>query len=182
MGHTQTKADKSQLAYVGRKPGGRDSNSWFTPPAYVELVRQVLGDIELDPFSSAEANEVVGAARYFSVDRSAFEHEWLASTVFMNPPYSSGLSGRASARFLDQWSRYGFTAIVLTNNSTETRWFQALLCATDAICFVNHKISFWNSDGKAISGNTRGQVFFYFGPDAGQFKAVFESIGRVIAL
>jgi len=181
MEYTQARVDT--LAYVGKKPGSRrDSNSWFTPPAYIELVRKVLGSIDLDPFSSPEANRVVGATRYLSVSQSAFEHEWPARTVFMNPPYSSNLIGRASARFLNQWKKHRFTAIVLTNNSTETKWFQGLLCVANAICFVNHRISFWSSDGKATSGNTRGQVFFYFGSDVDQFRVVFGSIGKVVAL
>jgi len=175
-------ACKERLGYVGKVPGGRDSDSWFTPPAYIGLVRSVLGSIELDPFSCAEANETVGATRYFSVDRSAFDNEWAASTVFMNPPYGGALIGKAVARFLEQRERHGFTAVVLVNNATETRWFQSLLWAADAICFVNRRISFWNADGKSVSGNTRGQVFFYFGPDARGFEAVFGPVGVVTSL
>ena len=47
----------NNLAYTGSKPGTkRDSNAWFTPAKYIDSVRAVLGTIELDPFSSIEAN------------------------------------------------------------------------------------------------------------------------------
>jgi hypothetical protein len=34
------------------KQRGRDSDSWFTPPECMYLVRDVLGSIDFDPFTS----------------------------------------------------------------------------------------------------------------------------------
>ena len=67
--------------------------------------------------------------------------------------------------------------IILVNNATETKWFQTLLTNASSICFTNHRISFWNADGKVVSNNTRGQAFFYFGNHAEKFNAIFASHG-----
>lgn len=183
------KANKNKLAYIGAKPGAntsvtRDSDSWFTPPEYIDSVRAVLGNIDLDPFSSERANEIVKASQIFSVENSAFENEWNViekAKIFMNPPYSAGLCGRAVNKFVDQYEAQHFSeGIVLANNATDTRWFSALVNHCTAICFTNHRISFWNNDRKNVSGNTRGQAFFYFGKNKSKFKKVFEKHGFVM--
>ncbi|MGB3725077.1 MAG: DNA N-6-adenine-methyltransferase [Glaciecola sp.] len=183
------KANKNKLAYIGAKPGlaataKRDSDSWFTPPEYIDSVRAVLGTIDLDPFSSQRANEIVGASHYFCVQNSAFDNDWNitpSAKIFMNPPYSAGLCGRSVNRFVDQYEAKHFSeGIVLANNATDTRWFSALVNHCTAICFTNHRISFWNADRKNVSGNTRGQAFFYFGKRKAKFKKVFEKHGFVM--
>lgn len=184
-----SKAATHKLAYIGAKPGDatkkkRDSDSWFTPPEYLDSVRTVLGRIDLDPFSSEVANEIVGATHIFTTDKSAFENDWNIGKdvkVFMNPPYSAGLCGRAVNRFVDQFEASSFEeGIVLANNATDTRWFSALVNHCSAICFTNHRISFWNSDRKNVSANTRGQAFIYFGKSCSKFKKTFEKHGFVM--
>lgn len=71
-----------------------ESDEHYTPPEVVEASRQLLGAIDLDPFSCALANTVVNAAEYFTV--GGFEKPWHMSTpnaggkswarVFCNPP------------------------------------------------------------------------------------------------
>ncbi|UAA38543.1 hypothetical protein KIH87_18035 [Paraneptunicella aestuarii] len=182
-----SKADSNKLAYIGNKPGAtkkRDSDSWFTPVEYIESVRTVLGTIDLDPFSSEKANEIVGAAKIFTVDNSAFDHDWKVGKevkVFMNPPYSAGLCARSVDRFIDQYEAGKFVeGIVLANNATDTRWFSALVNRCAAICFTDHRISFWNADRKSVSGNTRGQAFFYFGKKHQEFKKTFIKHGFIM--
>jgi hypothetical protein len=185
----KSKANTNKLAYIGAKPGPtpdkkRDSDSWFTPPEYIDSVRTVLDTIDLDPFSSEVANETVGATRIFTVDNCAFENDWKIGEnirVFMNPPYSAGMCARSVNRFINQYEAKHFVeGIVLANNATDTRWFSALVNHCAAICFTNHRISFWNADRKNISGNTRGQAFFYFGKGRMKFKKIFEKHGFVM--
>lgn len=182
------RANAARLGYVGRKPASekpRDADSWFTPPEYLDSVRLVMGGIDLDPFNSKVANEIVGAKHIFTLEKSAFDHSWKVGKnvrVFMNPPYSAGLCGRAINRFIDQYEAKAFAeGIVLVNNATDTRWFNALVKHCDAICFTDHRISFWNADRKNVSGNTRGQAFFYFGKHVSKFKQIFEKHGFVVA-
>jgi phage N-6-adenine-methyltransferase len=180
------KANAARLGYVGKRPGSirRDSDSWFTPPQYLVAVRTVLGRIDLDPFSSDVANLTVGAKHYYTESDDAFTKSWLAGSVFMNPPYGR-LCRPAVEKFVGEFLNGHFTAgIVLVNNATETRFFQLLLQTAAAVVFTNHRISFTNADGKRISGNTRGQAFFYFGKAARipAFAVAFSQFGKVISL
>ena len=177
------RADVNRLGYIGRTPTERprDADSWFTPGKYIDSVRQVMTGIDLDPFTSDKANEIVRASHIFTLENSAFENEWNVEEhvrVFMNPPYSSGLCGRAIAQFIEQHEAMRFSeGIVLVNNATDTRWFRALISRCSAVCFTDHRISFWNTDRKNVSGNTRGQAFFYFGRRITKFKNTFATHG-----
>lgn len=182
------KADREKLAYIGAKPGllkdpNRDSDAWFTPSIYTEMAREVMGEIDLDPFSSAAANKHVRAKRYFDPAADAFQQTWFPDQgrVFMNPPYGRQLIDAAVDIFLANWSSESVSqAIVLVNNATETRWFQSLLRTSAGLCFPDRRIAFENDDGKHVSGNTRGQAFFYFGHKVQRFKDVFARIGVVL--
>lgn len=179
------KADKNQLAYIGAKPGvpSRDSDSWYTPSLYTDLAREVMGGIDLDPFSSKEANEFVKAKRYFDTKSDAFKQQWFKGkgTVFMNPPYGRTLIQPSTSIFVDNWLNGSISqAVVLVNNATETKWFQQLLKNSAAICLASKRISFTAIDDKSVSGNTRGQVFLYFGPNVGSFNAKFKDVGVVL--
>ncbi len=178
-------ANVLRLGYVGRQPGAasrRDSDSWFTPSQYIEAARVVLGKIALDPFSSEAANEVVKARAYFTEADNAFTQTWNTGTVFMNPPYGK-LCRTAVEKFVNEFKSGHFkSGIVLVNNATETRFFQLLIETAAAVCLTNHRISFYNADGKRISGNTRGQAFFYVAkrPNIDLFRQAFESFGKVL--
>lgn len=185
-----SKTDPRQMGYIGASPvAERDSNDWHTPARYIEAARSVLGSIDLDPFSSAKANETVKAARYFTVEDDAITmkgawtpllDDYPRDKAFVNPPYSRGVIDAAIARFLVELPRLS-AAIVLTNNATETQWFQRLMKRCNAACFADHRIAFESPDNKQESGNTRGQVFFFFGPVYARMKfaKVFKKIGQI---
>ncbi len=100
----------------------------------------------------------------------------------MNPPYGR-LCRAAVEKFVYEFGRGHFRAgIVLVNNATETRFFQLLIETTSALCLTNHRISFYNADGKRISGNTRGQAFFYVAkrPNVPLFAKSFAPFGKVL--
>lgn len=187
-------ADSRKLAYVGSTRSrllDRDSDAWYTPTIYVDAARDVMGGIDLDPFSSELANRSIRATRYFDSEISAFKHPWKRPTkrhapvkVWMNPPYSSGVVNQAVTCFLENWQAgHVEQAVILTNNATDTRWFMALRQHCAGICFTDHRISFDSPDGKRISGNTRGQTFFYFGPSdkAASFAVRFAGFGWCIS-
>lgn len=177
-------ADPRQLGYIGSATpvAERDANDWHTPAKYIAAVKSVMGGIDLDPFSSAQANETVQAARFFTVADDAFTPEvpWRAVRLFMNPPYGRGVIDAAVNRFLSEWFAGSFQeAVALVNNATETQWFQSLMSECSAVCFTDHRIAFVSPDNKQESGNTRGQAFFYFGGRFGPFSDAFHSFGAI---
>lgn len=183
------KAKAAHLGYVGSVPGrtalGRDSDSWYTPQRYIESARAVLGRIDLDPFSSLTANGRVRARRFITAEQDATRTAWTTPSksirVWMNPPYSSRLIKAACGLFVEGVKCGRIEAgIVLVNNATDTLWFHELMSEAAAVCFTKGRIAFENFDGKHVSGNTRGQAFVYFGPDAEVFRAEFAKYGCVL--
>lgn len=183
------KADPNAIAYVGSLNHSRDSAAWFTPEKYVEAARATMGRIDLDPFSDKAANKVVKARSILTETDDATTASWATPsdgakrTVFMNPPYAAKIVAKAADRLIAELDSGVVTdAIVLVNNATETKWFQAMLAAASGVCFTSHRIAFWNVDGKAKSGNTRGQAFLYFGDDFEAFRRNFEPFGVTVPL
>lgn len=117
------------------------------------------GDIEFDPYSDAIANQTVKANQFRSKEDDQGAAWPDVKTVFMNPPYSRGSVDRAVTELTVEWRKQKFSAIVLVNNATETKWFQLLLLYANGICLTHHRIAFYSVDGKAVSGNPRGQTF-----------------------
>lgn len=62
------------------------SEEHFTPAPIVQAARRLMGNIELDPASCQEANEVVQASRIFTKADSGLDQIWKADSVFLNPP------------------------------------------------------------------------------------------------
>ncbi len=62
-----------------------DHTEHHTPRTVVDLARDVLGGIDIDPASSKLANRVVKAGRHFTIQDNGFTREWRGRT-FLNPP------------------------------------------------------------------------------------------------
>ena len=57
-------------AHVSNNSG---ENEWYTPSRFIESARIVMGTIDLDPASSALANENVKASTYFDEKTNGLE-------------------------------------------------------------------------------------------------------------
>lgn len=155
-------------------------NEWYTPAEYVEYAREALGGIDLDPATSDTAQKTVKAAHYYTAADDGLKLEW-HGRVWINPPYSRDLMSKFIDKLVDEYTA-GRTqsAIVLTNNSTDTTWFRAAQEACSAICFTDGRIGFYNAADDEISSPTQGQAFFYFGPDPERFADVFAAVGFIV--
>lgn len=162
-------------AHVGQNTG---DNEWFTPTELIESARKVLGGIDLDPASSAEANKVVKAKDFYSLADDGLARTW-TGRVWMNPPYAQPLINQFADKLVDAYQAKTVTsAIVLVNNATETAWFRALAEQASAACFPNGRIRFWHPN-KPSATPLQGQALLYLGPSPVSFHARFSTVGIV---
>lgn len=157
---------------------GTGENEWYTPEKYLELAREVLGEIDLDPASSIVAQKTVQAKKFFDRTINGLRQEW-HGRVWLNPPYSQPLIGEFVEKMVEERCAERVTgAIMLTHNYTDTSWFHKATEIADAICFTRGRIKFLDSQGGDCAP-TQGQAFFYFGPHAELFAEKFVSVGFV---
>lgn len=156
---------------------GTGENEWYTPSEYIEAARAFMGAIDLDPASSALANETVRAHRFFSAADDGLSKEW-RGRVWLNPPYAQPAIGHFMAKLVAERENFS-EAVALTHNYTDTAWFHLAAGAAAAICFTRGRIAFVNPDGERAAP-TQGQAFFYFGKRPRDFVASFVPFGFVM--
>lgn len=158
---------------------GTGMDEWYTPRQYIESARKVLGGIELDPASSAVAQETVQAERYYTINDNALQQPWAARSVWMNPPYSTEKVFDFIKKLTDELKAGTVgSAILLTNSLTDTSWFHVAEEIAQAICFTRGRIKFIK-DGEEGASPTFGQAFFYFGEEPEEFSAEFRQYGFI---
>lgn len=98
---------------------------WYTPLEIIEAARRVMGGIDLDPASSAEANARVASAFYFSRADNGLAQQWFGR-VWLNAPFADNaafvgklLAEHAAGRVVQ--------ACVITFASLDTAWARRLM-------------------------------------------------------
>jgi ParB family chromosome partitioning protein len=157
----------------------RESNEWYTPPRFIALAREVLGDIDVDPASTATAQQIVRARQYFDKYQNGLTQYW-HGRIWLNPPYSRPLISKFIGKLLMEWNAGRVTAcIALTHSYTDSMWFHDAASAACAMCFTQGRIRFYDPGGD-LANATQGQIFFYFGSEVESFKRRFERIGSIV--
>lgn len=153
-----------------------DSYEWYTPTEYIEAARRVMGSIDLDPATSEQAQAAIMAGEYYTKDNDGLSYPWFGN-VWLNPPYNMPLIEQFVDRIIGEYERGTVTsAIVLTNNSTDTGWFHKL--AQYPFCLTRGRIQFWNGDERLAT--RQGQALFYLGNDPAKFAGEFARFGLVV--
>ena len=160
------------------RAGGTGENEWYTPAEYVEMAREVMGGIDLDPASSDQAQEQVGARTFYTQGDDGLAHDW-SGRVWLNPPYAQPAIQQFVEKLVQEVSAGSVTAaIMLTHNYTDTDWFHTAEFVAEAVCFTRGRIRFVSPSG-TLASPTQGQTFFYYGLNRKRFREVFANVGFV---
>lgn len=170
---------------------------WYTPKPIIEAARATMGGIDLDPASSAIANERVRAFLFYNVYDDGISREW-KGRAWLNHPF-----GRAEApcepgctknhkhhsvryygneawiqKLLNEWRHGNVTqACCITFASTSEMWFRPLLQYPQ--CFLHGRTSYLTPEGNPVTGCTKGSVVTYFGGSLDAFIQHFSPLGTV---
>jgi hypothetical protein len=165
--------------------GGTGAQELYTPTPIIELVRDVLGCIDLDPASCEEANKVVQATRYYSLEDNGLLLPWYGK-IFLNPPYARGVIASFVRKLITEYACGNVQeAILLVRLCSDTAWYQELLAYP--VCFMKGRIKFYTPytsyQGRAFTKNTYdnnfGSSFTYVGQNLARFVEVFSKHGVI---
>jgi phage N-6-adenine-methyltransferase len=163
-------ADKPHIAH------NSGNNEWYTPSEYIEAARAVMTSIDVDPASSHKANEVVKATLYYTAETDGLTQEWHGN-VWLNPPYSSDLIVKFIYKLVEEYNAgHVKQAIVLTNNATETTWFNSLIRIATAVVFPKSRVKFYMPNGET-GAPLQGQSVVYIGSNTTEFIHKFSKFG-----
>ena len=155
-------------------------NEWYTPSEFIEAARATMGAIDLDPCSSAIAQQTVQAKHYYTIDDDGLSCKW-DGRVWMNPPYGKKLIGQFCSTLVESVENGRIEqACVLVNNATETGWFQQLLERAASICLIRGRIRFLDVAGDVANTPLQGQSLLYFGTERDVFADQFGRFGTCL--
>ena len=113
-------------------------SSYTTPPALVERVRSVLGEIELDPATTVD--NPVGATRFYTPADDGILQPWNGARVFLNPPF-----GRTIRLWVEKAMREaaaGSPVVLLAPVRADSAWFHEAAKNARAILFFRGRLSY----------------------------------------
>lgn len=166
------------LTAVTASPG-HTSDEYGTPGKYVDPARELMGGIELDFASNAQAANIVRAERFFTKEDSALVEtaDWRCRSGWFQPPFSGELIKQFSKRLVREVAAGHVAEVVgLTNLDPSTVWWRDLVGISAGHVLVDHRIAFL-LDGKPIKGNAFTQWFFYSGPRVEEFFDAYSVFG-----
>jgi len=164
------------------------TTEWYTPARYIEAARTVMGSIELDPASCAQANRIVKAERYYTKEQNGLLQPWCARSLWLNPPYGrsatmQGHHGSTIKLFVDTClhayqSGQVQQAIILASTEVNATWFYPLW--SYPICFADHRVKFLVGEQHHKYTHMFGTCFVYLGPRHARFGEVFSTFGHIV--
>ena len=148
---------------------------WYTPTEWLDMARACMGGIALDPTSSAKANERVQAETWWCADDDVLDREWIADTVWMNPPYNQPLQRNLVAKLISEHAAGNVgQAVVLALGSTDAAWWHDLARASAYFACPLGRIGFVDGEtGYPMTANQLDSTIFGIGVDEDAFHAAF---------
>ncbi len=171
----QEKSSKSP-----KTPTRKKAPQLYTPPEIIDLVRVVMGEIDLDPASDDIAQQWVQAGNYYTLTLDGLFHPWFGR-VWLHPP-ADGKTAKWTSKLLNEYSSGRVTeAVLLVRPSAGSKWFQKLT-RLFPVCFPDERLKFLDDQAMPQPQPKNGNAIFYLGQNRQQFGQVFGTIGSVSKL
>lgn len=163
------------------------SQSWCTPPKYVEAIKSFWnGSIDLDPCSN-EFSMVAAKTEFRLPETDGLMSEWDYHTIYVNPPYGSD---RVRGTTIKDWlakcafahEAYNSDVIALIPVATNTsHWKKYVFGCADAICFLSDtRLRFYVNGIEHEKGAPMACCLIYWGSDIKKFLSHFAQYGASI--
>ena len=167
------KTKKRVLKHHGKtKP---QTVEWYTPSEFVEMARQVLGSIDLDPASKKVAQKWIKADNYFTKDDDGLAQPWHGN-IWCNPPYGN-YPKKFLKKGLSEYHSGNVSGIVFLLNRSGAEWYLDIKPQFSAICEVRKRIAFFDAKGIQQESPRYNNDFLYLGNNSEKFCNIFSSVG-----
>ena len=150
----------------------------YTPKLYIDLAKEVMGSIDLDPASNELAQRTVQAASYYT--SNGLEQPWYGN-VWLNPPYN-GHAKHWTKKIVASYQNNEISqGIVLCFAKLGYNWFRDLIKVYPT-CLFYDRIHFINEQTMlpAKSKAPHGSAFVYLGDNTEKFKGTLRAYGSIV--
>ncbi len=163
------------------------SQSWCTPPKYVNAIKRFWGgDIEFDPCSNEYS--IVRARKELALPQHDGLNEiWNYKTIFVNPPYGADRERGTSiknwlAKCADANATYHAEVIALIPVASNTlHWKKYVFGNASSICFLyDTRLKFLVNGHDAGKGAPMACCLVYWGERQEDFFNTFIQYGAVV--
>jgi hypothetical protein len=150
---------------------------YYTPQEIIEAARIVLGQIDLDPASSDQANLRVRANKYYTAADDGLSREW-NGRVWMNHPFGRGLNEKWITKLEREYAAGRCVeACCICFAATSEKWYRPLLLRPQA--YLHGRTGYLLPTGEKLRGCTKGSVVTYYGQNVERFSAAFGVLATV---
>lgn len=163
------------------------SQSWCTPPKYVNAIRNFWGGvIELDPCSNEYS--IVGAkVEYKLPENDGLVQEWNAKTIYVNPPYGADRERGTTiknwlAKCMQAHIDFGAEVIALIPVAPNTaHWKKYIFGQASSVCFLyDTRLRFLERGLDIGKGAPMACCLVYWGSENNRFFDHFLRFGAVV--
>lgn len=154
----------------------------YTPIDVITAARSLMGGIDLDPASCADANSYIEATRFISKEENGLACQWSGS-VWLNPPGGRGQAKKWFQKLESEYFSGRVTeALFLGFNLEIVQTCQSVL--DFPFCIPAKRLEFYTVvDGtfKAGESPTHANIIVWLPPAShgGNFEVLFSHIGKV---
>ena len=163
------------------------SQSWCTPPKYVNAIKKFWkGIIELDPCSN-EYSIVKALTEYRLPEHDGLKETWNFKTIYVNPPYGADRNRGTTikdwlAKCCKTYNEFNSEIIALIPVAPNTtHWKKCIFGQASAICFLyDTRLRFLVDGADTGKGAPMACCLIYWGNNYNLFFNSFIEFGAVV--